>query len=125
MGLDAILAWRHQTFHLCFVVCTQGSDLVLEDCDISSSTGSGVGIEGGSPAIRKCAVHNCERNGIAVFSELGGAAGEPAHPLLYQAPHASVHAIAYWLLCAVAGHNVGVGAALCVSDFRASKAAVC
>ena len=54
---------------------TQGSDLSLQDCDISSSTGSGVGIEGGGPLLTRCNVHNCERHGFAIFSELGGSAG--------------------------------------------------
>jgi hypothetical protein len=55
--------------------CAQGSDLSLQDCDVSSSTGSGVGIEGGAPLIGRCTVHNCERHGVAIFSELGGSEG--------------------------------------------------
>ena len=56
-------------------VYVQGSDLSLQDCDISSSTGTGVGIEGGAPLIGRCTVHNCERHGVAIFSELGGSGG--------------------------------------------------
>lgn len=66
-----LCCWAPHTF---FTIL-QGSDLVLQDCDINSSTGSGVGIEGGSPLLARCTVHNCERHGVAVFSELGGSAG--------------------------------------------------
>lgn len=80
----------------------QGSDLVLEGCDISSSTGSGVGIEGGSPMARDCAVHDCERHGIAVFSELGGSAGaSQSFQRMLLAAKISVgwqHAWSRWLL---------------------------
>lgn len=41
----------------------------------ASYAGSGVGIEGGSPVVRQSVVHNCERQGIAIFSELGGKTG--------------------------------------------------
>ena len=47
----------------------------MQDCNISSSTGTGVGIEGGSPLVGRCVVHNCERHGVAIFSELGGSEG--------------------------------------------------
>ena len=54
----------------------------LAGCDISSASGSGVGIEGGAPTLRRCAVHDCERHGIAVFGNvLGGSdASAPSAP---------------------------------------------
>jgi hypothetical protein len=36
---------------------------VVMDCDISSTTGSGVGIEGGAPRLQRCSVHHCARHG--------------------------------------------------------------
>lgn len=41
----------------------QGCGAVLEGCDISSSTGDGVGVEGGAPALLRCTVHDCQRHG--------------------------------------------------------------
>ncbi|KAG2445119.1 hypothetical protein HYH02_008986 [Chlamydomonas schloesseri] len=43
----------------------------LLDCDISSRTGAGVGVEGASPWLLGCRVHDCARQGLAVFG--GGA----------------------------------------------------
>lgn len=48
----------------------QACGAVLEDCSISSSTGVGIGIEGGAPIVRRCTVFNCERNGVAIFGDL-------------------------------------------------------
>ena len=40
---------------------------------MSSSSGSGVGIEGGSPKMFSCYVHDCARHGVAIFGDaLGG-----------------------------------------------------
>lgn len=42
---------------------TQGCSVTLADCDISSATGVGMGIEGGAPRLLRCSVHNCQRHG--------------------------------------------------------------
>lgn len=41
----------------------QGCSVTLADCEISSATGVGVGIEGGAPRLLRCSVHNCQRHG--------------------------------------------------------------
>ena len=51
---------------------TQRCDARLEDCDVSSSTGGGVGVEGGAPHLLGCAVHDCARHGVALFGDLMG-----------------------------------------------------
>jgi len=58
-----------------YAVFLQTSNLELRECDITSSTGAGIGIEGGIPIVRQCVIHNCERQGIACFSELGSEGG--------------------------------------------------
>lgn len=55
-----------------YAVRLQGSNAVLLDCDISSATGDGVGIEGGAPRLQNCSMHHCERHGVAVFGDLFG-----------------------------------------------------
>ena len=45
-------------------------NVVLSSCDISSTTGSGVGIEGGSPRLENCRIHDCARSGVMIFSSL-------------------------------------------------------
>lgn len=47
----------------------------MQDCDISSATGSGVGSEGGQLALIRCSVHNCKRHGVAMFGDLEGSEG--------------------------------------------------
>lgn len=59
-----------------YAVFMQGGSLLLEDCDISSSTGSGVGSEGGQLSLIHCSVHNCKRHGVAMFGDLEGSQGE-------------------------------------------------
>ena len=53
----------------------QGCSALLLDCDVSSATGDGVGIEGGAPTLQRCAVHACARQGVAVFGDLLGEEG--------------------------------------------------
>lgn len=62
-----------------YAVFLQNSNVRLEDCDISSSSGAGVGIEGAQPQLKKCNVHDCERHGVAIF---GGMLGEPGGGVL-------------------------------------------
>lgn len=52
------------------VNCTQTT--LLEDCDVTSTSGSGMGIEGGSPHIKNCTFHNCKSNGMMLFGQLEG-----------------------------------------------------
>lgn len=47
--------------------CPQGCGAALVDCDITSSTGDGVGIEGGAPRLQGCIVHDCARHGALGF----------------------------------------------------------
>ena len=47
----------------------------MQDCDIGSTTGSGVGSEGGQLSLIHCSVHNCKRHGVAMFGDLEGSEG--------------------------------------------------
>jgi len=49
--------------------------LRMESCDISSSSGTGVGVEGGVLTLEASSVHDCESHGIAVFGSLEGGLG--------------------------------------------------
>lgn len=55
-----------------YAVRLEGCSAVVLDCDISSSSGDGIGIEGGSPRVARCSVHHCARHGVAVFGDLLG-----------------------------------------------------
>lgn len=48
----------------------------MQDCDISSATGSGVGSEGGSLSLLRCSIHDCKRHGVAMFGDLEGSEGD-------------------------------------------------
>ena len=48
----------------------------LQDCDVTSTTGSGVGLEGGQLEVSRCRIHNCKQHGIALFKGLDGGDGE-------------------------------------------------
>ena len=58
---------------------TQGGSVTLEDCTITSSTGSGVAAEGGEHVIRRCRLFGCERHGLAVFGTLDGDGCQAMH----------------------------------------------
>ena len=47
-------------------------------CDVTSSTGSGFGTEGGSLLLEKCTLSNCARHGAALFGDLYGEDMGPA-----------------------------------------------
>ena len=47
----------------------------LQDCDITSITGSGVCSEGGQLEVSRCRIHNCKQHGIALFRGLDGQDG--------------------------------------------------
>lgn len=44
----------------------------VEACDVSSATGSGVGVEGSGAEIVGCRVHDCQRNGVLIAANLSG-----------------------------------------------------
>ena len=53
-----------------YAILVQGSaTLTLVDSTVSSSSGSGIGIEGGA-LIQNCQVTNCKSHGIAIFSPI-------------------------------------------------------
>ena len=56
----------------------QGGLLSIQDCDISSTTGSGIASEGGRIEVGGSRIHDCHSHGIAVFSDLDGRAGHLA-----------------------------------------------
>ncbi|KAG2491217.1 hypothetical protein HYH03_010427 [Edaphochlamys debaryana] len=39
----------------------------LVDCDVCSASGAGVGVEGASPQLLGCRIHDCARQGLAIF----------------------------------------------------------
>ena len=43
--------------------------LVLEGCDVRSTSGTGVGVEGGRAELRRCQVGGCKTHGVAVLGE--------------------------------------------------------
>ena len=55
-----------------FVDC----NAVLMDCDVSSSTGSAIGIEGGTPGVLRCKLQSCKRNGAIVVPNIEGYGGD-------------------------------------------------
>jgi len=55
-----------------YAVFLQGGSVTLEDCRVTSSTGTGVAAEGGEHTIRGCSLSGCERHGLAVFGTLDG-----------------------------------------------------
>ena len=55
----------------CCIACQH-----LQDCDVTSTTGSGVGLEGGQLGVSRCRIHNCKQHGIALFKGLDGRDGE-------------------------------------------------
>lgn len=48
------------------------SSLVLEACDISSSSGNGVGVEGATLQLKDSTVHDCQRHGVAAYGGFEG-----------------------------------------------------
>lgn len=55
-----------------YAVFSSSGKLELEDCDVSSSTGAGVGAEGGTLRIRGGSVSDCPRQGLALYGPLSG-----------------------------------------------------
>lgn len=69
-GCASVLSFTFLTLAMsCWL---QAGQLTLERCDISSSSGVGVGVEGASVTVQQCTIHNCERHGVAAFGSLDG-----------------------------------------------------
>lgn len=47
-----------------FVRGPAGREIELQKCDVSSGSGSGVGVEGGETILSDCSVHDCPNHGI-------------------------------------------------------------
>lgn len=56
-----------------YAVYSQGGTLDLVDCRVSSTSGSGVGCDGGSVALRGVEMSQCARNGLVIAGDLEGA----------------------------------------------------
>jgi hypothetical protein len=52
--------------------CMQSGSLMLQQCDISSSTGVGVCVQGAELQLDGCSVHGCAGHGVAVYGALEG-----------------------------------------------------
>ncbi len=50
----------------------QAGALTLRRCDVCSSTGSGVAVEGAELLLDACTIHDCARHGVAAFGSLEG-----------------------------------------------------
>ena len=57
------------------VQVSEGAALELVGCDVSSETGSGVGVEAGQLRASGTAFHDAAMNGICVYGDLAGAEG--------------------------------------------------
>lgn len=56
-------------------LCIQGGSLSLQDCNVCSSSGTGIASEGGILTVRNSSIHDCHGNGIAIFADLESQAG--------------------------------------------------
>ena len=55
------------------ILVRSAGGLTLERCDVSSTTGSGLGVEGGTATAVQCKLTNCRRHGAALYGDLLGA----------------------------------------------------
>ena len=51
---------------------SQGGQLSLEFCDVTSSTGTGVSSEGGNLSVTDTSIHDCAANGMALYADIEG-----------------------------------------------------
>lgn len=58
-----------------YALYVQGGSLILKDSDITSSSGVGVAVEGGNLQMLRCAVHDCQQHGVAIYGDLEGRPG--------------------------------------------------
>ena len=63
------------------VLVSAGGTLRMEECDVSSSTGSGVGCEGGRVDATRCAFRGCHLHGAILVGDLMGDAAAGASRL--------------------------------------------
>lgn len=61
---------------------TRGDAVPRQDCNISSATGSGIGVEGGQVAVSNCTISLCKSHGLALFPPIDGACDIPVDPPL-------------------------------------------
>jgi hypothetical protein len=59
----------------CCCCCLQSGSLLLQHCDISSSSGVGVCVQGAQVQLQDCSVHDCAAHGVAVYGALEGKCG--------------------------------------------------
>lgn len=75
-----------------YAIFVQGGKAEVTGCDISSSTGSGIGIEGGAVTATSSKIHDCQGNGAVIAGLIDDAAGgdvseEPSAQVSHQAAH--------------------------------------
>lgn len=63
-----------------YAVYSEGGDLTMDSCDVTSSTGAGVAAEGGRLVLRGGSVHDCARQGLVLFGPISG--DEPLHAMV-------------------------------------------
>ena len=59
-----------------YAVYSRAGSLDIQECRISSSTGSGVGCDGGMLTAKDCVIDGCERHGLVIAGDLDGGAAE-------------------------------------------------
>jgi hypothetical protein len=57
---------------LLLLFAVQSGTLLLQQCDISSSSGVGVCVQGAELQLEDCSVHDCVGHGVAVYGALEG-----------------------------------------------------
>lgn len=72
LGSDATckgLSFYHSSKSIAdnYGILVRGGSPKLIDCTITSSSGSGIGIEGSTALIQRCSIKGCKSHGIAVF----------------------------------------------------------
>ena len=60
------------------VFVREAAELVMVDCAVTSSTGSGVGVEGGAARLEGCTLSGCKAHGAALYGDLLGSARDVA-----------------------------------------------
>lgn len=54
------------------ILVRSAGSVTLDRCDVRSSTGSGLGVEGGCATARLCKFSECQRHGVALYGDLLG-----------------------------------------------------
>ncbi|WIA41027.1 hypothetical protein OEZ86_004665 [Tetradesmus obliquus] len=58
-----------------YAVFVQAGSLLLQQCDVSSSSGVGVCVQGAQLQMDGCSIHDCAAHGVAVYGALEGGIG--------------------------------------------------